>query len=256
VKTGILRRARVTLNKYLLRSERRSRKEIMEEVVLKAIPRSVVGKQVKAIRREGKLPAVIYGHYIEPIVIELDLRDTTRSLTGLAPSALVTVDVNGTPHRTLVREKQRNKITGMLLHVDFLAVSMTEKLHADVYIEVVGVAPAIKDFSGVLVTGLDAVEVECLPQDLPERIVVDTSGLLKIGDGIYVRDLAVPEGVKILEEPETMVALIAAQAAVEEEVVPVAAEEEVVGEGPEVIERGKKEEEGEEEEKEKEKEKE
>ncbi len=224
----------------------------MDEIVLNAYHRTVTGKHVNAIRREGKLPAVLYGHHIKPVAIVLDLRDTTNSLTGLAPSALVTVNIDGETHRALVREKQRNKITGTLLHVDFLAVSMTEKLRAKVYIEVVGLAPAIKDFSGVLVTGLDEVEVECLPKDLPERIVVDTSGLAKIGDGIYVRDLSVPEDVKILDEPETMVALITAQAAVEEEVAPVV--EEVVTEEPEVIEHGKKEEEGEEQEKEKEKE--
>jgi large subunit ribosomal protein L25 len=217
----------------------------MDEVVLKAIRRTVLGKQVKAIRREGKLPAVIYGHNLDPVSIVLDLRDTAKSLMGLAPSALVTVDVEGTPHKALVREKQRNKITGILLHVDFLAVSMTEKLRSQVYIEIVGVSPAIKDFDGVLMTGFDEVEVECLPQDLPERLVVDISGLLKIGDGIYVRDLVVPEGVKILEDPDTMVALITAQAAIEEEVAPVV--EEVTTEEPEIIEHGKKEEEEEEE---------
>jgi large subunit ribosomal protein L25 len=225
----------------MLGGERRSRKGIMEEVVLKANRRNVLGKQVKAIRREGKLPAVIYGHYIDPISIEMDLRDTAKSLTGLAPSALVTLEVDGTPHRALVREKQRNKITGILLHVDFLAVSMKEKLRSQVYMEIVGVSPAIKDFNGVLVTGSDEVEVECLPQDLPERIIVDISGLLKIGDGIYVRDLVVPEGVKILEEPDTMVALITAQAAEEVEVAPVV--EEVLTTEPEVIEHGKLEEE-------------
>ncbi len=225
----------------------------MEEIVLKAKSRTVLGKQVKALRREGMLPAVIYGHHIEPLSIVMDLKETSKSLTGLAPSALVTLDVDGTQHRTLVREKQRNKITGMLLHVDFLAVSMTEKLRAQVYIEITGLAPAIKDFDGVLVTGMDEVEVECLPKDLPERITVDISTLAKIGDGIYVRDLVVPPEVKILEEPETMVALITAQAAVEEEVAPVVAEE-AVGEEPEVIEHGKKEEEGEEGEAEKEKE--
>jgi large subunit ribosomal protein L25 len=216
----------------------------MEEIVLKANRRTVLGKQVKAIRREGQLPAVIYGHNIQPISIVLDLRDTSRSLQGIAPSALVTVDVEGELHRALVREKQRNKISGVLLHVDFLAVSMTEKLRAQVYIEVVGLSPAIKDFNGVLMTGLDELEVECLPNDLPERITADVSNLLKIGDGIYVRDLIVPKDVKILEEPDTMVALITSQAAEEEEVAPVV--EEVVGEEPEVIEHGKKEEEEEE----------
>lgn len=222
----------------------------MEEVVLKANHRTVLGKQVKAIRRAGKLPAVIYGRHIDPLSIELDLRDASRSLTGLAPSTLVTVDVDGTQHRTLVREKQRNKITGMLLHVDFLAVSMTEELRSQVFLDVIGVSPAISEFDGVLVKGLDEVEVECLPQDLPERIVVDISGLNEIGDGIYVRDLSIPEGVKILDDPDTMVILVTAQAAVEEEEV-VEEEEEVLEEEPEILERGRKEEE---EEKEKEEE--
>jgi large subunit ribosomal protein L25 len=211
----------------------------MEEVVLKASHRTVLGKQVKAIRREGKLPAVIYGHNFDPIVIELDLRDTSRNLMGLAPSTLVTVDVEGTQHRTLVREKQRNKLTGTLLHVDFLAVSMTEVLRSQVYLELVGVSPAIKDLDGVLVTGMDEVEVECLPQNLPERIMVDISGLKEIGDGIYVRDLAVPEGVQILEEPDTMLVLVTAQAVEEEEEVPEEVEE--LAEEPEVLERGRKE---------------
>jgi large subunit ribosomal protein L25 len=224
---------------------------MMEEVVLKANRRNVLGKQVSAIRREGRLPAVIYGHHIEPIAIELDLKDASKSLTGLAPSTLVTVEIDGgEPHKTLVREKQRNKITGTLLHIDFLAVSMKEKLRAQVYVEIVGVSPAVKDFNGVLVSGADEVGVECLPQDLPERIMVDISNLAKIGDGIYIRDLSVPEGVKILDDPDTMIALVAAQAAEEVEVAPVV-EEEVLSTEPEVIERGKKEEEeGEEEEKE------
>ncbi len=212
----------------------------MEEVVIKANRREVLGKQVSALRREGRLPAVIYGHHIDPIAIELNLRDASKSLTGLAPSTLVTVEVDGTTHKTLVREKQRNKITGRLLHVDFLAVSMKEKLRAHVYIEVTGISPAVKDFNGVLVSGTDEVEVESLPQDLPERLVVDISNLLKIGDGIYIRDLRVPEGVKILDDPDTMVALITAQAAEEVEVAPVVEE---VTEEPEIIEHGKKEEE-------------
>lgn len=216
----------------------------MEEVILKANHRSVLGKQVKAIRREGKLPAVIYGHNVNPISIELDMHDASRTLTGLAPSTLVTVEVEGEPHKALVREKQRNKISGMLLHVDFLEVSMKEKLRTQVYIEVTGTSPAVKEFDGILVTGANEVEVEALPQDLPERLVVDLASLKNIGDGLYVRDLDVPEGVKILSDPETMIVLVTAQAAEEEVVAPEV--EAVEGAEPEVIEHGKKEEEEEE----------
>jgi large subunit ribosomal protein L25 len=139
----------------------------MESIELKATRRNVIGKQVRALRREGKLPGVVYGHHIESMAILLDLRDTSRSLAGLAPSALVTLDVDGEKHMTLVREKQRDPIIGILTHVDFLAVSLKEKLRTNVYLSLVGLAPAIKAYNAIQVPGVDELEVECLPQDLP-----------------------------------------------------------------------------------------
>jgi large subunit ribosomal protein L25 len=208
----------------------------MESIELKATRRNVIGKQVRALRREGKLPGVIYGHHIESMAILLDLRDTSRSLAGLAPSALVTLDVDGEKHMTLVREKQRDPIIGTLTHVDFLAVSLKEKLRTNVYLSLVGLAPAIKTYNAIQVPGVDELEVECLPQDLPERIEVDLSGLAEIGDGIHVRDLQLSDKVKILTDPDTMIVLMTAPEM--EEVAEEAATPE-----PEVIEKGKKEEE-------------
>jgi large subunit ribosomal protein L25 len=208
----------------------------MESIELKATHRNVIGKQVRALRREGKLPGVIYGHHIESMAILLDLRDTSRSLAGLAPSALVTLDVDGEKHMTLVREKQRDPIIGTLTHVDFLAVSLKEKLRTNVYLSLVGLAPAIKTYNAIQVPGVDELEVECLPQDLPERIEVDLSGLAEIGDGIHVRDLQLSDKVKILTDPDTMIVLMTAPEM--EEVAEEAATPE-----PEVIEKGKKEEE-------------
>jgi large subunit ribosomal protein L25 len=211
----------------------------MEKVVLKAVRRDVIGKQVKVLRREGKLPAVVYGHHLEPLPILLDAKDAGKLLTGLAPSSLVTVEVDGKSYPTLVREKQRNKILGSLIHVDFLAVSMEEKLRAEVSISIVGVSPAVKDYNGILVQGLNTLEVECLPEDLPEKVVVDISGLAQVGDTIYVRDLTLSDRVKILEDGDSVLISVTAQAA--EEVV-----EEVAPVEPEVLEKGKKEEEEEE----------
>lgn len=208
----------------------------MDKVVLKAVRRDIIGKQVKALRREGKLPAVIYGHHIEPFPIVLDAREAGKSLTGLAPSTLVTVEVEGQSYPTLVREKQRNKILGSLIHVDFLAVSMEEKLRANVTVSIVGVSPAVKDYNGILVQELNLLEVECLPQDLPERVVVDISGLDEIGDTLYVRDLKLSDRVKVLADAESVIVSVTAHAA--EEVV-----EEVAPVEPEIVEKGKLEEE-------------
>jgi large subunit ribosomal protein L25 len=218
----------------------------MEKVVIQAEKRSVTGKQVRALRREGKLPAVIYGYGIDPLSIVLDARDASRTLANASSSTLVTIELAGKQYPTLVREKQLDFIRNSLIHVDFMAVSMTEKITANVRVYMEGLAPAVKDFGAILVTGLTELEVECLANDLPERFVVDVSGLAAIGDGVYVRDVTPPANVEILDNPEEMI-VVATAAAVEEieevEVAPVGEE----GVEPEVIEKGKKEEEGEEE---------
>jgi large subunit ribosomal protein L25 len=215
----------------------------MDKVVLKASRRTVTGKQVHALRRAGELPGVIYGHNVEPIVISMDAREAGKILGRMTASSLVTVDVEGKEYPSLVRERQRNYVKGNLIHVDFQAVSLTEKIRANVGIQVTGNSPAVKDFNAVLVNGLTEMEVECFPQDLPERIVIDISTMIKIGDGLYVRDVVLSDKVHVLSGPEEMLILATApKVEVEEVVTP---EEVVVEEGaePEVIEKGKKEEE-------------
>ena len=214
----------------------------MEEILLAAEHREVIGKQVKALRRQGKIPGILYGRSIQPTPILMDLRDASRTLMQLAPSALVTVLLAGEKHLALVREKQRDFIRGTLKHVDFQAVSMMERLRVNVIVDFVGLSPAVKDFNGVLVEGLTEVEVECLPQDLPSRITVDISNLRRIGDSITVRDLTMPPNVTSLDNPDDMVVIVTAQAAEEVvEVAPVIVEVEETE--PEIIDKGKKEEE-------------
>ena len=212
--------------------------ERMEKVVLHAAQRKVTGKQVNGLRREGKLPGVLYGHGIDSTPIMMDLRDATRILSALTGSSLVTIELDGKEHAVLVREKQRDYIKNILKHVDFQAVSLTEKIRTNVEIGLTGVSPAVKDFSAVIVTNLDHLEVECLPQYLPERILVDIGKMQKIGDAIYVRDVKVAEQVTILENPDEILVVATAQAA--EEVVEAVA---APVEEPELIEKGKKEEE-------------
>ena len=217
----------------------------MEKVVLKATKRDLVGKQVKSLRREGKLPAVIYGRHTDPINVILDARTAAIALAKATSSSLVTIDVDGTEHLALVREKQRNYIKNTLLHVDFLAVSLTEKLRTSVPVHFFGVSLAVKDFNAVMVHNLEELEVECLPGDLPERIEVDISSLNRPGEGIRLRDVHVSDKVRLLADPDTMVA-VATFAKVEEEIaaVPGAEGAAAAGAEPEIaVERGKKEDE-------------
>lgn len=210
----------------------------MEKLVIQATRRSVTGKKVGALRRDGKLPGILYGYQIDSTPILMELREASRVLAHASSSQLITINLDGKEFATLVREKQRDFIKGTLLHVDFQVVSLTEKIRTSVGIELSGTSPAVKDFNGVIVQELDEVEVEALPQDLPDKFVVDISSLAKVGDAVFVRDLNVPSGIEILNEPDEVVVIVTGAA-------PEISEEEVSEEisEPEVIERGKKEEE-------------
>ena len=209
----------------------------MESVVFKAAKRDVKGKQVKALRREGKLPAVLYGHGFEPRAITLDMREASRQLFDLTSSSIVKIDLDGEMLNAIVRDKQRDYLKASFLHVDFQVVSMTEKLRAYVQIHLTGKAPAVRDFNGVADQVISEVEVEALPADLPESFFVDISSLTTIGSRICVGDLQVPAGVQLLADPEEII--VSVTSAVAEEV---AEETEGGAEEPEVIEKGKKEE--------------
>lgn len=211
----------------------------MEKVVINAVKRTVTGKQVGVLRRAGKLPGVIYGHKVDPIAITMDLKQSTHILNIATSSSIIQIDLEGVEYSTLVREKQKDYLKNRFIHIDFQAVSQTEKIKAEVGIEFVGIAPAVKDFSGVIVEGITAIEVEALPKDLPERFIVDISQLAEIGNAIYIKDLSVPSSVEVLSSLEDMIVMVSAPAAEEIEVV----ETEEVAEEPEVIEKGKKEEE-------------
>jgi large subunit ribosomal protein L25 len=210
----------------------------MEREVIEAVKRSVIGKQVRALRREGKLPAILYGSTIKPTPVLMELKSASYTLNRLPGSALVTINLEGENLVSLVREKQRDSLTGVLTHIDFQVVSMKEKIRTHVSVEIRGEAPAVKNFNGILVLNVDEMEVEALPGDLPERITVDVSGLTNIGNSVMLRDLVLPEKITVLEDPDLVLVVVTAPEA--EEVVEVA---EVIGEEPEVIEKGKKEEE-------------
>jgi len=210
----------------------------MEKLLIQASRRTVTGKKVGALRRMGKLPGVLYGAKFETTPIVMDLKEASNLLASASQSHIITVALDGAEYATLVREKQKDFIRGTLKHVDFQVVSLTDKIRTKVSVEITGVAPAVKNYNGVVITDLDEVEVECLPQDLVDKFVIDISRLEEIGDAIYVRDLNVPEGITVLNDPNEVLAVITSGA---EEIVE---EKEVEAiEEPEVIERGKKEEE-------------
>ena len=202
----------------------------MEKVVIKATRRTVIGKQVKALRRQGKLPGIIYGHHIETTPIVLNAAEALPKLATLTSSSTLTIELDGKEYPAMVREKQRDFIYKRLIHLDLQVISLTDKMHAKVRIELTGTAPAVKDAGAVILTRLTELEVESVPQYLPERFVIDISGLAGIGDSIRVQDITKSEGLEILTDPEEVIVIASAPRS--EEIVAEAPAEETE---PEVI---------------------
>ncbi len=212
----------------------------MADVIeLKAEMRTAVRVGVKALRRSGKVPAVVYGHQIVPTHIQLDARELAGVLRHAGRNRLITLIVGdgAAPRMVLTREIQRDPIKGTLKHIDFYEVSMTEKINADVNIVCFGESQDVKTGAGVLLQEMDVLAICCLPGDLIERITVDVSNL-GIDQVVRVRDLTIPPGIEVMDDENEEVVRVTRFVEVKEE-------EAVVAEAPEVevIEKGKKEEE-------------
>ncbi len=189
----------------------------MENMKIEASPRKVIGKQVKALRQSGLVPAVLYGQGVESIAIQMDGRELEKLLTQAGGSTLIDLAIGKDAHKVLLRAVQRDPITLDLIHVDFLKVAMDVAIRTYVPIELVGEAPAVKDLGGVLVTGLSEIEVEALPSDLMDRISVDLEVLQGMDDSITVGDLFPGKNVTVLTDPEEVVAHMMYQVIEEEE---------------------------------------
>lgn len=182
----------------------------MEEITITAQPRTVVGKQVRQLRRDGLVPAVIYGRRTEPIAVQIEDRILRQVLQRVGGNQLIRLQVgeDGARHTVLLREVQRDPIKRQALHVDFYEVLMTERVRTEIPVLLVGESPAIERGDGMLYRGIESVEVECLPGDLIPHIEVDISTLAEVDEGITVGDLQLGDHFQILSEPEAVLARI------------------------------------------------
>lgn len=221
----------------------------MATVSLNADSRDAKGKgAARTLRSRGQIPAVIYGHGREPQALALNARDLDKMLSHIqAESTVIEVTVGGSTAKTLIREIQRHPIKRQILHVDFQALVAGEKVTVSIPIVLTGTPEGVRLEGGVLDQTLREIEIEVDPSNIPHHVEYDVTNMV-IGASVHISDLKVPEGVEVLDDPETSVAVLAAPRAVIEETAVVA--EPVEGEAgavaePEVIGRGKEEEEDE-----------
>ncbi len=217
----------------------------MEQIELKVEPRTLTGRRAKKLRDQGYVPAIVYGSQVEATPIQVESKALQKVLTRAGGNTLIALQIgNKKPVLTLAREIQRDIIRHNILHVDFYRVVMTEKIAAEIPLVLTGEVPALAN-GGILVHGLNTVEVQCLPADLPSAIEVDLSSLVEFNDLVAVADLQVPSSVTILSDPESVIARIEAPRLIEEEEEVVEEEVEVPTE-PELVGKAEAEEEAEE----------
>jgi large subunit ribosomal protein L25 len=189
---------------------------------LEAATRTESGRHVKALRRGGHVPAVLYGHRVEPRALSLEVRALERVWHRAGRSHLVDLALDGGKARkVLIREFQVDPRSTRPLHVDFFAVNLREKLAVDVPLVAVGESPAVSEQKvGVLQQLLNTVRIECLPGDIPAQLTVDITPLEEIDQGIHLRDVPLPEGVTLahgIDQDELVVKVAAVRVTAETE---------------------------------------
>lgn len=187
-----------------------------------------LSKRAKDLRRDGRIPAVYYGHGQKNLSLEIDYQAFFRVYRDAGESTIIDLKLEGStkPLKVLVQDTQVDPVSDKFVHVDFINVKMDEEITTKVPLGFVGEASAVKDLDGILTTNKNEVEIKCFPQNLPSQIEVDISSLVDFHVVIKVSDLVLPSGVAILDDAEGVVATVTApREEEEEEEVPVEGEE-------------------------------
>jgi len=206
----------------------------MDSIALAATRREITNSK-QGLRREGFTPGVLYSRDIDSIPLAVSAKEFGKSLTtGAGANAIYSLVFSDggkeESHLAMVKEIQKNSITGEFIHVDFHGISLAEKIHTKVPVVTAGEAPGVKE-GGILQHNLREIEVECLPTKIPEHISVDISGL-GLGGQVNVRDLPQLEGVQILTDADDVILSVSAPRTEAEPTAEAeAAEPEVAGDG-------------------------
>lgn len=210
-------------------------------VSLKAKIRKETGKDTNEIKESGRIPAVVYGHKVKNIMLDIDYKDFLKVFKEAGESSLVELLVEGEKDKkmVLIHEIQKDPVTDQPIHIDFFQPDLTEEVEVEVPLVFEGISLAVKELGGTLVKNIQDLKVKALPQNLPHEIKVSIDSLNTFQDHILAKDLVLPEGVKIMIKPDEIVVMVAEPEKVEEELAKEITED---VEGVEKVEKEKKEE--------------
>ncbi|HVM77199.1 MAG TPA: 50S ribosomal protein L25 [Candidatus Paceibacterota bacterium] len=178
--------------------------------------REIIGKKVRALRREGMVPAELYGHGIENVHLAVSAKEFNKVYKEAGQTGVITLLVGKEKRPAMIHEIMRDSVTGDFLHVDFHQIRMDEKITAKVPLVFAGEAPAVKEKGAILNKAILEIEVEALPASMPHEITVDLASLKELNESIYVKDIKRPHGVKFLVE-DTAAVVTATEPKAEEE---------------------------------------
>ncbi len=179
--------------------------------------REKFGKAVNALRKQGLIPAELYGKGVENLHLVVPAKELAKLLKQSGESSMISVVIDGQKKPVMIQEVVYDAVSDKLMSVDFYQVNLNEKIKVSVPLEFVGESLAVKDKEGILVKAMQEVEIESLPTDIPKSISVDISVIADIGQAIRVKDLVVPSGVKVLADAEGAVATATAKMTEEQE---------------------------------------
>lgn len=187
-------------------------------IKLLAKPRKITGKKVKNLRKEGLLPAVLYGPGVENKMLEVQLGELEKAFKEAGENTLINLEVGSDKnYSVLIHNIKKNPLTETPIHVDFYQPALDKKIEGEIPIILEGEAPAVKSLGGTLIKNIVEIKVRALPQNLPKEFKADIAKLRTLEDYILIKDLKVPEGVEILKDPDTIIAQVVPPEKVEEE---------------------------------------
>ncbi|MEL6268861.1 MAG: 50S ribosomal protein L25 [Chloroflexota bacterium] len=218
----------------------------MAEFQLSVQKRTTVGKKVNKLRREGIVPIVIYGPKTDPANYQVDYRTLEMTLRDAGGTNLIEIQSEDETYQVLARDVQRDVVRRDILHVDFFAIDPNSRITVDVPVVYINQSPAVAARKGILLTGPNSLSIEMLATNMLDEVVINLEDVPELNDAIYVRDLNLAEGAKILNDPEEMIVRVSQSSAARREEALAAVEamggEVAEGEAPEIIGEGEEEE--------------
>jgi large subunit ribosomal protein L25 len=180
-----------------------------EKIELKVEKREVQGKKVKFLRNKGVVPVHLFGHNVDSLALQGDAVVLHKVVSQAGRTRLINLKVGASDksHNVMVREVQKDPIKGSILHIDFYEVNMNEKIRVEVPIVLSGESPALKIRENMLNQNLNSLIVECLPDKMPDRILVDISSIKEVDQAVHVKDVVIPE-VAIINDPDLVIAKV------------------------------------------------